>query len=141
MAIIVDAEKVQIERLVLGPFATNAYILTCRQTSDSVIVDAPAEAGKILERLKTTHPRLILMTHNHMDHVGALADLKSTLKVALAAHSADASGLPVKPERLLIDGDTLACGQLRLRVFHTPGHTPGSLWEPVLSIGKRLILR
>jgi len=127
MAIIVDAEKVQIERLVLGPFATNAYILTCRQTSDSVIVDAPAEAGKILERLKTTHPRLILMTHNHMDHVGALADLKSTLKVALAAHSADASGLPVKPERLLIDGDTLACGQLRLRVFHTPGHTPGSL--------------
>ena len=67
------------------------------------------------------------MTHNHMDHVEALAELKSALNVPLAAHADDAAGLPVKPEQLLKDGDTISFGEIQLNVLHTPGHTPGSL--------------
>jgi glyoxylase-like metal-dependent hydrolase (beta-lactamase superfamily II) len=92
-----------------------------------VIVDAPGEAQKVLKRLENTHPKYILMTHNHMDHVEALADLKSALEVPLAAHQADAGGLPVKPEQLLNDGDMISFGEIQLKVLHTPGHTPGSL--------------
>ena len=73
MAIVVKDDNLQIEKLQLGPFGTNAYILTCRQTGDSVLVDAPAEANKIMEKLKGTNPRYILLTHNHMDHTGALS--------------------------------------------------------------------
>jgi glyoxylase-like metal-dependent hydrolase (beta-lactamase superfamily II) len=127
MSIIVKDDNIQIEKLSLGPFETNSYLLICLKTSASVIVDAPGEADKVLKRLEGTHPKYILMTHNHMDHVEALAALKSALNVPLAAHKDDAGGLPVKPEQFLKDDDTIAFGEIQLKVLHTPGHTPGSL--------------
>jgi hydroxyacylglutathione hydrolase len=127
MAIVVKNDEIQIEKFGLGPFGTNTYILVCQKTGDSVVVDAPGEAQKVLDRLKGTHPKYILMTHNHMDHVGALSDLKSKLQIAVAAHSADAGNLPVKPDILLKDGEKVSCGEIQLKVLHTPGHTPGSL--------------
>ena len=81
MPTITKDDEIKIERLELGPFGTNAYILICRETNSSLLVDAPAEAGKILERLKGTTPKYILMTHNHMDHTGALSELKSALNI------------------------------------------------------------
>jgi len=127
MMVVVTNDDIQIEKHELGPFGTNSYLLICSKTGDSVIVDAPGEAQKVLKRLEDTHPKYILMTHNHMDHVEALADLKSALKVPLAAHSADAESLPVKPEQFLKDGDVVSFGEVQLNVLYTPGHTPGSL--------------
>lgn len=127
MSVIVKNDSIQIERLSLGPFGTNSYLLICQKTGASVIVDAPGDAEKVLKRLEGTHPKYILMTHNHMDHVDALAALKSALNVPLAAHEDDAGGLPVKPEQFLNDGDTISFGEIQLKVLHTPGHTPGSL--------------
>ena len=127
MSIIAEDNALQIERLTLGPFSTNAYIVVCRKTRESVLIDAPAEADKTLEKMQGTKPKYILLTHNHMDHTGALAELHSKLRVPLAAHALDSVNLPVKPEMLLTDGDTLSVGELRVKVFHTPGHTPGSL--------------
>ncbi|MBW2337547.1 MAG: MBL fold metallo-hydrolase [Deltaproteobacteria bacterium] len=127
MSVIVKDDSIQIERLNLGPFGTNSYLLICQKTGASVIVDAPGDAEKVLKRLEGTHPKYILMTHNHMDHVDALAALKSALNVPLAAHEDDAGGLPVKPEQFLNDGDTISFGEIQLKVLHTPGHTPGSL--------------
>jgi glyoxylase-like metal-dependent hydrolase (beta-lactamase superfamily II) len=127
MAVVVKNDSIRIEKHELGPFGTNSYLLICPKTGDSVIVDAPGEAQKVMKRLEDTHPKYILMTHNHMDHVEALANLKSALEVPLAAHQADAGGLPVKPEQLLNDGDMISFGEIQLKVLHTPGHTPGSL--------------
>jgi glyoxylase-like metal-dependent hydrolase (beta-lactamase superfamily II) len=127
MSVIVKNDSIQIERLSLGPFGTNSYLLICQKTGASVIVDAPGDAEKVLKMLEGTHPKYILMTHNHMDHVDALAALKSALNVPLAAHEDDAGGLPVKPEQFLNDGDTISFGEIQLKVLHTPGHTPGSL--------------
>ena len=120
-------DRIRIEKLELGPFGTNAYILTCRQTGASVLVDAPGEAGKILAQLKGTDPKYILMTHNHMDHTGALAEVKSALNVPIAAHRDDAGNLPLQPDLLLSDGDVVSWGDIQLTVLHTPGHTPGSI--------------
>lgn len=127
MSVIVKDDSIQIERLSLGPFGTNSYLLICQKTGASVIVDAPGDAEKVLKRLEGTHPKYILMTHNHMDHVDALAALKSALNIPLAAHEDDAGGLPVKPEQFLNDDDTISFGEIQLKVLHTPGHTPGSL--------------
>jgi len=120
-------ETVQIDRLKLGPFDTNSYILTCPLTGDSVLVDVPAEASKILKALKKTNPKYILITHNHMDHLGALTEIKSKLSIPIGAHRLDAKGLPLRPEILLEDGDKVPYGKTSLKVLHTPGHTPGSL--------------
>jgi len=127
MAIVVRDNSLEIQRLELGAFGTNAYILTCLKTSDSVVIDAPAEADKIIKGLKNTNPRYILLTHRHMDHIGALSELCSRLRIPLAAHPADAKSLPLPPEILLNDGDIVSFGKVRLEVMHTPGHTPGSL--------------
>ena len=127
MAIVVKDSDIQIEKLELGPFGTNAYIVVCRKTRDSVLIDTPADAGVIMDRLKGTGPKFILLTHNHMDHLGAFSELRSALKVPVAAHPLDAAGLPTPPEVMLNDGDTVAFGSIELEVLHTPGHTPGSL--------------
>ncbi|HUV56045.1 MAG TPA: MBL fold metallo-hydrolase [Dehalococcoidales bacterium] len=127
MVVIVKDDDIQIERLELGSFGTNAYILVCPKTRESVLIDAPADAGTIVGRLKDTTPKYILLTHNHMDHIGALAELRSRLKVPLAAHALDTRRLPSPPKILLNNGDVVSFGNIMLEVLHTPGHTPGSL--------------
>jgi len=136
MVIIAEDDHAQIKRLQLGPFGTNAYVIVCRKTGDSALIDTPAEASTIMGRLKGTNPKYILLTHNHIDHLGALAELYSMLKVPLAAHALDAANLPSPPTILLSDGDTIPLGNLKLEVLHTPGHTPGSL---CFRIGRYLI--
>ena len=135
MVVVVKDDATQIERLELRPFGTNAYIVMCRKTRNSVLIDAPSEASTIMDRLKGTNPKYILLTHNHMDHIGALAELRTRLKVPLAAHASDAGNLP-PPEILLSDGDTISFGNLKFEVLHTPGHTPGSL---CFKVGRFLI--
>ena len=127
MAIIVKDEHIQINRLELGPFGTNSYILICQKTNESVVVDAPGEAGMVVERLKESQPKYILMTHDHFDHIGGLVELRSALEVPVAAHLADANDLPLESDLLLNDGDEILLGAIKLVVLHTPGHTPGSV--------------
>ena len=120
-------DNVRIEKMEIAPFGTNAYVIVCRATGDSVLVDAPGEAGRIEECLKGTNPKYILMTHHHIDHIGALSELKSRLGIPVAAHLSDAGPLPSHPDIYLNDNDEVAFGNVKLRVLHTPGHTPGSL--------------
>ena len=136
MVVVAKDDTVQIEKLELGPYGTNAYIVVCQKTRDSVLIDTPAEATTILDKLKGTNPKYILLTHNHMDHLGAFSELHSKLKVPVAAHALDAGRLPSQPEMLLNDGDTISVGNLKIDVLHTPGHTPGSL---CFKIGRYLI--
>jgi len=136
MTIVAEDNAIRVEKLELGPFGTNAYIVTCRRTRDSVLIDAPAEANIITDKLKNTTPKYILLTHNHMDHIGALAQLRAELKVPLAAHASDARNLISSPEILLNNGDTVWLGELKFTVLHTPGHTPGSL---CFGVGRYLI--
>ena len=125
--IVAKDENIQIDKLELEPFNTNCYIVICRLTREGVLVDAPSEAEKILRQLNGVKIKYILLTHNHMDHIGALSELKGKLKVPVAAHPLDAKNLPSPPEVSLGDGDNISFGNIRLKVLHTPGHTPGSL--------------
>jgi len=136
MVVVVKDNDIQIERLELKPWGTNAYIIICLQTRDSVLIDAPADASTIIKRLEGTNPKYILLTHNHVDHIGVLFELRSKLKVPLAAHAADSARLPSPPDILLNDGDLVSLGKVKLEVLHTPGHTSGSL---CFKIGRCLI--
>lgn len=127
MSIIASDDIMRIQRLALGPFSTNAYVLVCQMTGDSVLVDAPAQANDLLKALNGTTPKHILITHTHMDHLGALPKVKSMLDIPVAVHESESNRLPVAADTLLNDGDTISFGKIELSVLHTPGHTPGSV--------------
>ena len=57
MVVMVKDDDIQIERLELGPFVTNTYIIICQKTRDSVLIDAPADASTIMDKLKGTNPK------------------------------------------------------------------------------------
>ena len=127
MTVLFEDAAMRISRLRLGPWETNAYVVVCAVTKESLVVDAPAEAASIVGELKGTAPKYVLLTHNHLDHIGALAELRNKLKVPFGCHPLDASGLESPPELGLRGGEELPLGRLKLVVIHTPGHTRGSL--------------
>lgn len=128
-----------------GPFATNAYILSCDETKKAVIIDpAPESAEPLLNFLREKKLELdkIILTHSHWDHFGDLAKVLEEKKVAVYVHKADhknliqpgSDGLPlfmpirkVVPDHFLEDKDELSVGNLNLKVIHTPGHSPGGI--------------
>ncbi len=136
MAIIINEKDIRIEKLVLGPYETNCYIVVCNKTQNSLVADAPADASGIIAALQGTIPKYILLTHDHFDHTGVLTSLRTRLKAPLAANTADATSLKTPPEIVANDGATLLLGKLRIEVMHTPGHTPGSM---CFKTGKYLI--
>jgi hydroxyacylglutathione hydrolase len=115
-----------IHKVETSPYGTNAYVLICKKTSESLIVDAPGETDRILQVLGKSHPKMIVLTHNHFDHTGALAGLVARLKIPVTAHIED-SRLPLGISKTLEHGEVITIGEVQLKVLHTPGHTPGSI--------------
>jgi len=137
MAVVAEDSNIRIEKLDPGDERwANAYLLTCRATGESVLVDAPGAVEQMLPQVNNARVKYILMTHNHGDHIGSLAGLKEALKVPVAGHEADAAKYPVPLDIKLNDGDRVSFGRLKARVIHTPGHTRGSLG---FLVGKYLI--
>jgi glyoxylase-like metal-dependent hydrolase (beta-lactamase superfamily II) len=90
-------------------------------------VDAANEAERILAELGDLRLTGIVTTHRHADHTFALADVLRATGVWSGAHEADADELPVTPDRLLADRDSVSVGRFEVTVLHTPGHTDGSI--------------
>jgi hydroxyacylglutathione hydrolase len=127
MSVVEQNSNILIRKIETAPYGTNAYILVCQATQNSVLIDAPGEAEKIISSMEGTNPKNILITHSHFDHTGALREIKDKLNVPVAAHPADAARLPLSSDMNLKDRDTVSLGKINLKVLHTPGHTPGSL--------------
>ena len=115
MTIVAEDSNIRIIQLdVVGTIVSNAYLLVCQQTGDSALVDTPGDANKLLEQLKGTNPRYVLITHNHFDHLMAFDEIRSKLDVPVAAHPLD--DLPSPSDILLNDGDTVSFGNIKLKV-------------------------
>ena len=115
---LVNNDVIRIEKLTLGPYETNAYTVVCQKTKESLVVDAPAKASEIIASLDGTHPRYILLTHDHYDHTGVMVSLRTRLKVPLATHLESSFQLKTPPEILLKDADILSLGNLKIEVLH-----------------------
>ena len=132
-----------IERLVVGPLAGNCYIM--KSGEELAVVDPGGDADLILERIAGLGGtvRYVLNTHGHIDHVAANRPVLEATGAKLLIHELDAPlmsdpdlnlesliGFPVRlatPDRLLRRDDVVEVGDERLKVIHTPGHTPGGI--------------
>ena len=121
-----ENDDVQISKLGVGTLGNNAYIVVCRDTRSSVIVDAAADHERIVAATTGTHPVAILTTHGHADHVGAAAAVAGELDIPVRLHPADWNICPIGPDEPLHPG-RFPLGEASLRLVHTPGHTPGSV--------------
>jgi glyoxylase-like metal-dependent hydrolase (beta-lactamase superfamily II)/rhodanese-related sulfurtransferase len=103
-----------------------SYIVGCEAKGVAAIIDPDREVQKYLDAatargLTITH---IIETHLHADHVSGNSDLAARTGAAIYVHEASGAEFPHQPVK---DGDVLELGNLRLKVIHTPGHTPESI--------------
>jgi len=133
-----------LQRLEVGPIASNCYIVGDEATHEGIVIDPGADAGRITKKIKDIGLTIktIVLTHTHPDHVGAVKAVKEATKAEVAVHGDDARGLstvspmaaaqgfatqPTTPDRLLKGGDSIKVGNLSFLVLHTPGHSPGGI--------------
>jgi hydroxyacylglutathione hydrolase len=119
--------EIIIDRLPVGPFETNCYLLSCLGVPDRLLIDPGAEAQKIWEAIGPAALRYILITHGHGDHIAALDEIRTWTQAPVGIHRRDAWVLRRKPDILLEDGQILNWGPISVKVIHTPGHTPGGV--------------
>ena len=134
-----------LKKLVVGPIAANCYIVGSESTKEGMIIDPGDEPEVILKNARDLELdiKLIVLTHGHIDHIGALKEIKEATSAEVAIHTDDAKSLqqgrslstmfglsytaPPSPDRLLKGGDSIDIGDLHFLVLHTPGHSPGGI--------------
>lgn len=129
------------EKVCVGPYEVNCYILAQAQNKQAIIIDPgsePDKIKKILARYKLM-PGFIINTHGHLDHIGAddafgvpvyihKADLDFLVSPELNLSRMFAMSLRVSAQkRTLEGGEEIRLDNISLLVLHTPGHTPGGI--------------
>jgi hydroxyacylglutathione hydrolase len=131
-------------QLPVGPYQANCY-LVCRPDEPAcLIVDPGAEPSRILQVIeeRELEPIAVLVTHGHIDHVGALSAVARSTGASVYSSRRELPGLrelsgnghpgyedaePHEPDHLLDGGERLQLGAYEIDVRFAPGHSPGSL--------------
>ena len=137
----------KIDRLILGAYETNCYVL-CNDDSarDCLIIDPGLKADELIDFLteQKLNPVAVVLTHGHIDHTAGVAALRSGFpEIKVYIHNLDAemltdptinlsamsgSGFVTEPEDVsLKERDVIDLAGVKLLVLHTPGHTPGGI--------------
>jgi hydroxyacylglutathione hydrolase len=136
----------QFRILPVTPFQQNCSLVWCPATGEGVMIDPGGEPERLLAEIqgRGVRVRYLLLTHGHLDHVGAAPALATELQIPILgpqvedaflldslADQAAMFGFPpapaFRPGKWLEQGDTIEFGQHLLNVLHCPGHTPGHL--------------
>jgi glyoxylase-like metal-dependent hydrolase (beta-lactamase superfamily II) len=134
-----------LETLTVGPFQENCYVIGDEETGTGAIVDPGDEATRIALAVEQTELEMgqILVTHAHIDHVGAVVALADEYACLVLMHAEAVPMLQQLPtqammmglrfgkvptvDRHIEDEEVLEAGGLRLTSLYTPGHAPGHL--------------
>ncbi len=137
----------KIERMTLGAYETNCYILRGIESSrDCLVIDPGLDADRLIDLLEEERlsPVAVVLTHGHIDHIAGVAALRNIFPdMKVCIHELDAgmlcephanlstmSGMAFStepPDVCLQDKDVIEQAGVKLLVLHTPGHTPGGI--------------
>lgn len=133
----------KIAGFVTGMFEENCYVVADASTGEAAVVDPGADGEALVSAIRDlgVEPRAVWLTHAHIDHIGAVADVTRAWDVPVHLHPADlplfrAGGRqaaayaipfeqPPDPAASFADGMRVPLGSLRFTVLHAPGHAPG----------------
>src|SRR5919107_2289982 len=134
-----------LEMLTVGPFQENSYIIGDEDSGAGAVVDPGDEAARIALAVEQTGLDIgsIIVTHAHIDHVGAVAALTDEYACPVLMHAEAEPMLKELPTQAIMmgmrfgkvpevdlyveDEDIVEVGDLRLRSLYTPGHAQGHL--------------
>lgn len=133
----------RVRRLTLGLLDTNCWVVDDDAGGPALVIDPAGDAPLILDLLDGTAVEVVVLTHGHFDHIGAVREVLAATGALLLVHAADADaitsaegclagmfGLDIsapRPDRVLAEGEVVSAGAVSLRVLHTPGHSPGCM--------------
>lgn len=121
----------KIHSIVLSEYQSNCYVVICDDVG--VVIDPGEESPQILELLGNSKILYILNTHCHPDHIGGDEFLRKRCGAKLLFHPDDRPifdyfmSQRVEPDGYLTEGQTIALNGVLFEVWHTPGHSPGSV--------------
>lgn len=148
----------KIIKLVVGMLQENCFILY-DEDKNAFIVDPGGSSELIIETIEKNelNVKFILLTHGHVDHIGAVATLKEKYNLDVYMSEVDKDFLespdtvrsstfglkttPAKVDHLVKEGEDIAFGKNAIKVIETPGHTLGSvcyLYKNILFAGDTL---
>jgi hydroxyacylglutathione hydrolase len=134
-----------VKKFIVGQLENNCFIIGDEKSKECLIIDPGDEPDRILDFIRKNHfeVKYIICTHGHFDHIGAISDIKKETTAILLIHRDDLEiyrstrdqaalwGFDLEPQpepaAFVSEGDTIAIGDLRFGVFHTPGHSPGGI--------------
>ncbi len=133
-----------LRRLVINPFGTNCYIVGSESTREGMVIDPGGNGKEILRQVREIglDIKYVVLTHGHIDHIGAVKEVKEATGAEFCVHSGETRlvqerplgsivGLqyPIlpAPDCWLNGGDSIDIGDLHFLVLHTPGHSPGGI--------------
>ena len=118
-----------ITKLSVGPMDNNAYLV--RAGDQTLLIDAAADPERLLAVVGDHGPDVLVTTHRHHDHVGALAEVAAARSPRLFAGRPDLTAIEeatgLQGTSGVWDGDRISCGPIELEVIGLVGHTPGSI--------------
>ncbi len=135
-------EVLKINTLQVGTLGANCYIL--EENGLSAVVDPGGSSDVIIEALGNTTLKYIFLTHAHFDHISGLDDIKnrfpeaeivihaeekfwlSDMELNLSTMTGEPFSSKYRADIFVEDGDEIEFAGKKCKVFHTPGHTPGS---------------
>lgn len=135
-----------IRTFTLGPLQTNAYLLQGEDPQKAVIIDPGMNPAPLVKAIKDLEIEAILLTHAHFDHIGGVEEIRQVKGCPVYLHDLESEWLmtpklngslnwpqvtpPISAEPAeyaLAEGQQLKLIGHTFQVYHTPGHSPGSV--------------